>query len=303
MNEFHPLVSIVIPVYNGSNYMQCAIDSALGQDYDNIEVIVVNDGSTDNTDEIAKSYGDKIRYFSKKNGGVSTALNLAIENAKGEYISWLSHDDYYLPNKVSRQIEKLGKLESREKILICSGCKFLDMINNIEINNIISDCKNVVFDKISSLKLMYIEQAHFCSFLVPIEAFYQVGFFDPELRATQDYFLWFKFIDAGYLFFYIPEILIVTRMHKEQVSFSKLKMCFNEELRKWDFANKLFHDDIKQASKKEKKIFIERKNKPLNHIKKIIYVNSPFFVKKIWRTLKFRLFSVYTFNYKSSRFR
>ena len=81
---FHPLVSIVIPVYNGANYMREAIDSALAQTYKNIEVIVVNDGSTDNTDEIAKSYGDKIRYFKKENGGVATALNLGIREMRGE---------------------------------------------------------------------------------------------------------------------------------------------------------------------------------------------------------------------------
>ena len=84
---FNPLVSIIIPVYNGSNYVKEAIDSALAQTYKNIEVIVVNDGSTDNTEKIVKSYGDKIRYFYKENGGVASALNLAIENSKGEYIS------------------------------------------------------------------------------------------------------------------------------------------------------------------------------------------------------------------------
>ena len=76
-----PLVSIVIPVYNGSNYMREAIDSALAQTYENVEIIVVNDGSTDDgeTDRIARSYGDKIRYFAKDNGGVSSALNKGIK--------------------------------------------------------------------------------------------------------------------------------------------------------------------------------------------------------------------------------
>ena len=84
--RYEPLISIVIPVYNGSNFMADAIDSALSQTYKNIEIIVVNDGSTDGgkTEEIALSYGDKIRYYSKENGGVSSAVNLAIQNMKGE---------------------------------------------------------------------------------------------------------------------------------------------------------------------------------------------------------------------------
>jgi glycosyltransferase involved in cell wall biosynthesis len=265
--------------------MQCAIDSALGQDYDNIEVIVVNDGSTDNTDEIAKSYGDKIRYFSKENGGVSTALNLAIKNARGQYISWLSHDDYYLSNKVSRQIEELGKLESREKILICGGCKRLDLISNVEVDYILSDYKNVVLNKIDTLKLMYVGQLHICSFLIPTEMFYKVGFFDSELRATQDYHLWFKFIDAGCLFFYIPEVLMIGRVHIKQDGFTKLKICYYEELRLWDFASKLFHDDIKKVPRKDKKIFSKKRYIALNHIKKIIHLYFPV-TRKMWRGIK-----------------
>ena len=83
-----PKVSIIIPVYNGKDYVEEAIDSALNQTYDNKEIIVVNDGSKDNTEEICLSYKDKIKYYSKENGGVSTALNLAISKATGEYISW-----------------------------------------------------------------------------------------------------------------------------------------------------------------------------------------------------------------------
>ena len=77
LKQFTPNVSIVIPVYNGSNYVREAIDSALSQTYKNIEIIVVNDGSTDDTDEICKSYGNKIRYFKKENGGVSTEIGRA----------------------------------------------------------------------------------------------------------------------------------------------------------------------------------------------------------------------------------
>ena len=77
-------VTIVIPVYNGSNFMKVAIDSAIAQTYDNKEILVINDGSTDNgeTEKIALSYGNKIRYIKKENGGVATALNLAIKEMR-----------------------------------------------------------------------------------------------------------------------------------------------------------------------------------------------------------------------------
>ena len=107
--EYSPKVSIIIPVYNGSNYLRNAIDCALEQTYDNLEVIVVNDGSKDDgaTERIALSYGDKIRYFSKENGGVSSALNYGISRMRGEYFSWLSHDDAYTPNKITDAIQTL----------------------------------------------------------------------------------------------------------------------------------------------------------------------------------------------------
>ena len=104
-----PKVSIVIPVYNGSNYLANAIDCALSQTYQNTEIIVVNDGSTDGgaTEQVAMSYGDRIRYFSKPNGGVSSALNYGIANMTGEYFSWLSHDDAYSPDKVKCSVDLL----------------------------------------------------------------------------------------------------------------------------------------------------------------------------------------------------
>lgn len=104
-----PTVSIVIPVYNGSNYLRDAIDSALAQDYGRCEVIVVNDGSRDGgrTKAICRSYGNRIRYVERENGGVAAALNTGILEMKGDYFCWLSHDDVFFPNKVSMQIQSI----------------------------------------------------------------------------------------------------------------------------------------------------------------------------------------------------
>jgi len=114
-NTFHPLVSIIIPVYNGSRYLNEALSSALNQTYDNIEVIVVNDGSEDNSGEIAQSYGSRIRYFEKENGGVSTALNMALQHMRGDYFSWLSHDDVYFHDKIEKQVQKLASFGPTER--------------------------------------------------------------------------------------------------------------------------------------------------------------------------------------------
>ena len=117
--QYQPIVSIVIPAYNASNYLAKAIDSALAQTYPNVEIIVVNDGSKDDgaTERIALSYGKKIRYLYKKNGGSSSALNLGIANMTGEWFSWLSHDDLYEPNKLEKQIAYIQKLDINESII------------------------------------------------------------------------------------------------------------------------------------------------------------------------------------------
>ena len=104
INSRKPLVSIVIPVYNGANYLRQAIESALGQTWENCEILVVNDGSDDggDTEQAALEFKDRIRYFRKENGGVASALNYGIQRMQGEYFSWLSHDDWYYPDKIER---------------------------------------------------------------------------------------------------------------------------------------------------------------------------------------------------------
>ena len=127
---FKPKVSIVIPVYNGSNYLWEALESAINQIYDNIEIIVVNDGSNDwwKTKQVAMKYKDKIRYFEKENWWVASALNFWIRKMEWEYFSWLSHDDMYYPNKIEEQIKFLEKLnkEKRDNAIIFTNFEFVD---------------------------------------------------------------------------------------------------------------------------------------------------------------------------------
>ncbi|MDJ0690560.1 MAG: glycosyltransferase [Xenococcaceae cyanobacterium MO_188.B32] len=97
-------VSVIIPTYNSGRYIEEAIDSVLAQTYTNYEIIVVDDGSTDNTSQIVQAYGDRVLYWYQENQGVASARNVGIEKAKGELIAFLDADDFFLPEKLAKQV-------------------------------------------------------------------------------------------------------------------------------------------------------------------------------------------------------
>lgn len=228
---YHPLVSIVIPVYNGSNYLREAIDSALAQTYDNIEIIVVNDGSADEgrTEAIAKSYGDRIRYVSKENGGSSSALNEGICQMRGEWFSWLSHDDLYLPEKVSKQISMINSLGlcyvpdlyrhvffSAAELIDSSGKRIKrELLSKRESREKwINSLENNV-ELISSPTGGYF---HGCSCLINKKAFEEAGLFDEHLRLLNDVDMWYRLYEKGYRVHYDSSVLVKGRIHSSQVS-------------------------------------------------------------------------------------
>ena len=204
-----PLVSIIIPVYNGKNYLKEAIDSALAQTYKNIEILVINDGSTDCTEKIAKKYGDKIRYYKKENGGVSTALNLGIRKMKGKYFSWLSHDDLYMPNKILEQMKYISNFDDKT-ILFADYClinKKSQFIRNVILNHEVfleKPEKSILTGSINGITL-----------LIPKRAFTDFGDFDVNLKCTQDYDMWLKMMKK-YKFVHHKMIYTKTRIHSSQ---------------------------------------------------------------------------------------
>lgn len=226
MTIFNPKVSIIIPVYNGSNYLREAIDSALAQTYTNIEVVVVNDGSSDKgkTESIALSYGNKIKYFSKPNGGVATALNVGIEKMTGDYFSWLSHDDMYAPQKIEKQVAALSFETNHLAIAFC------DFYSIDTEGTITKECK-VSKKAVQSIKCFLatdvITGIHGCSLLIPRTLFKQYGTFNPELKCTQDYDMWFRFAEQV-PFVHVEEMLVISRQHPEQDSKNKLELCLKE---------------------------------------------------------------------------
>lgn len=224
-DSFKPLVTIVIPVYNGADFLADSIQSALDQTYEAVEIIVVNDGSNDGgaTERVAHSFGDAIRYFSKSNGGVASALNLAILEMSGDYFSWLSHDDLYTKDKITQQIAFLSAHGTSQTIVYSDYSIFTD--------NHVANSVTVVMPGVLPEYFRYwitAESAlHGCSLLIPRSAFDAVGPFNESLRTTQDYELWFR-MALHHRFVHIPRVLIGARSHANQDTHKIADVAFKE---------------------------------------------------------------------------
>jgi len=210
----NPRVSIIVPVYNGSNYMRDAIDSALSQTWENTEVVVVNDGSRDDgaTQAIARSYGDRIVFVDKPNGGVASALNAGLQAMTGEIFCWLSHDDRHHPEKTALQVENWMANGSQREVLF-SDYRLIDAQGSL-ITDVVLDHEMLTR---KPLYPVLRGSVHGCSVFIPKAIFDEVGGFDESLPTTQDYDLWRRMI-ARYPFRHLPRVLIDSRWHDEQGS-------------------------------------------------------------------------------------
>ena len=209
----NPLVSVAIPVYNGANYMRDAIDSVLAQTYPNMDILVVNDGSRDGgeTEKIACSYGHRVRYFSKPNGGVASALNHALAEAKGDYFCWLSHDDIYLPEKVTKEMEKLFSLPDTNAVVFCRHS-----IMSANGTHLFNAPEPPSFSPGQAAYQLILRQwLHCCTILAPKSFYLESGGFREDLPTTQDYDLLVK-IGLKHPFIELPEVLLMARSHSEQ---------------------------------------------------------------------------------------
>lgn len=216
----NPKVSIVIPVYNGADYLAEAVDSALAQTYPDCEVVVVNDGSSDGgaTRRVAQSYGGRIRYLEKANGGVATALNLGIERMTGDYFSWLSHDDVFLPDKVEAQLVCCAQQESPETTVVYSGYDLIDGQGRL-----LEPCgfeSLLPVSRTSDPLYVFLHGGlHACAMLIPKRLFDRFGTFDVNLRTTQDSDFWLRLCrQRDVRFAYCARHVAKVRRHARQGS-------------------------------------------------------------------------------------
>lgn len=201
-----PKVSIVIPFYN-SPYIDHALASALGQTYSNLEIIVVDDGSTLYTDKIAP-YRRYIRYIRKENGGTATALNTGIRHATGDYISWLSSDDEFTPDKTIKQVRFM-----QERGEMISHGAFIYMN---ERNEAISEPIRTTFANETEFYKTMREWCPIngCTIMIDRRVFDEIGLFDESLPYAHDYELWLRAL-PHYHFGYLNDPIVRYRVHSE----------------------------------------------------------------------------------------
>ena len=205
------MVSVIIPTYNRVHTLKRAVDSVLSQTYKEYEIIIIDDGSTDGTGSIIQSYYKNVRFFSIAHSGVSRARNTGIENAKGEWISFLDSDDYWLPEKLQNQMAFLKKYPEYK---ICHTDEIW-IKNGKRINQGKKHIKYMGWFFAPSLHLCLISPS---SVIIHKSVFNTIGKFDEHFEYVEDYDLWLR-ITSRYPVGYINKKLAVkTGGHKDQLS-------------------------------------------------------------------------------------
>jgi glycosyltransferase involved in cell wall biosynthesis len=206
-------VSVIIPTYNSVRYVTEAIDSVLTQTYRDFEILVVDDGSKDETSEVlTKRYGDSIRYLYKENGGVSSARNYGIERAEGKYIAFLDADDIWLPEKLEKQVDLL---EKHPEVGLCYVStqrvdEDLNFLNKIEAKSYADYCETLLLN-------LNIVAGSCSSAMVRRDIISQTDGFDAKFSTYADWEFWLR-LSLLTEFAPVKEDLVKYRMVKGSMS-------------------------------------------------------------------------------------
>lgn len=238
-----PCVSIVVPCYNGAEYIRAAIESILSQTYRNIEIIVINDGSSDDSVDILKEYQENIYWESQTNRGQAASLNKGWEMAKGEILSYLSVDDFLEPEAVETAVNVLCMRP--EIVLTYSDFNLVDSGSN---------------------KIRYVKAPDFSYYDLLVKqicqpgpgaffkksAFEKTGGWDPDYKQMPDYHYWVHLGMEG-PFYRIPKCLAHYRVHEKSQTFGKTNYAKAEEpirIISSFFENNALPEDIVKFKKK-----------------------------------------------------
>ncbi len=217
-------ISVVIPSYNAAPYLGEAIESVLAQGRDDVEIIVVNDGSTDNTAEVARKYGDRIVYIEQDNQGVAGARNTGILAAQGDYIALLDADDAYYPGALDNMA---GYLDQHPDIgLVCGDLMMFDETGDLHLASASGGKPQNPANFRWEVATYNLNNS---AVMVRREAFDKVGLFEPRLRIGEDWMMWVV-MARRYNMAYIDAPLARYRLHGKNVSARQAEMDASNRL-------------------------------------------------------------------------
>lgn len=219
MNHSHrPTVSVVIPTYNRAQYIGACLKSVLDQSFSDFEILVIDDGSTDNTREVVARFKDpRISYEWQANSGrPSVPRNRGIELSRGDYIAFLDSDDLWLPSKLEKQMA-VAKRHPEAALIYCLARQFdetgdKDLVSPYRLKRSGSVYPFLLFYSFIPALTVLVQRRHLA----------QVGVFDtrPEFKAVEDYELWLR-MAARYPVRFVPEVLAKYRIHGSNISADK----------------------------------------------------------------------------------
>ncbi len=218
------LVSVIVPAYNAARFLPQAVESVVRQTHHNLELIIVDDGSTDATPQLADGFVDRdrrVRVIHKANGGLSSARNAGLAAARGAYLCFLDSDDALLPDKIERPLAFL------DFFLLCDLVYSDHYIADDALNPISVDCR-------SPPDVPMQELLSYCNWFAPISPLMRarlvktVGYFDEELSSAEDWDYWIRASRCGVLA-YLPGPVAVYRRHAGQMHHDWSRMRSNQE--------------------------------------------------------------------------
>jgi glycosyltransferase involved in cell wall biosynthesis len=213
-----PKVSVIIPTYNHACYLPEAIESVLDQTYRDFEVIVVDDGSSDNTQEVVTRFGVQVIYIRQENRGLPAARNTGIRASAGEYVAFLDADDWFLPHKLQKQA---AYLDGHPSIgLVASGWIETDVYGRTlrTVKPWLSNRPFLLAECVLGVPLV----VH--CVLVRRAWLETVGLFDESIRWAEDFDLWLRLLADGCRFAWLPEVVCRRRFHGQNMSYSPKHM-------------------------------------------------------------------------------
>jgi len=206
-----PLVSVVIPTYNQAQYLGACIDSVLAQTYPAIEIVVVDDGSTDATPDVLAGYGDGITQLRQSNHGAASALNHGIRASRGEFVCWLSSDDAFTPDKVRLQVEAFS---ARPAL----GLSFMGFDTVDADGHFKADRSDIVWRHPDLfVSVFWANPINGSTVMMPRRVIDDVGPFNETLRADVDAEMWFRVLER-YPAAHIPGVHLHYRVHARSLS-------------------------------------------------------------------------------------